>query len=327
MARLSERQKEIIRNRVSRRRAIRKFKAPVFPDMIIMEYGKAINKEVDKIDSLIKEILVPELDRIVSTKDSRFDITKEEIKKAAGVALVALLVAKVKSAFYGESLSADQEPRQTLFSKVAKRISEPFIKRADKFQKDRFVAEFERQTGTRPIESQIDVKEFIDDATRKNVSLIKTIPQKYLGQVQTLVENAVGRGQLASEVTKELKNIKDKIKDNSRFIARDQISKLTGVINEARQRKLGVEEYIWRTMQDSRVRSLANTSGRSDHKRLEGTIQRWDSPPVTIFSGKLAGSRAHPRQDPGCRCEAQPVYDEITGINHPDTVEARKKSA
>jgi uncharacterized protein with gpF-like domain len=77
-------------------------------------------------------------------------------------------------------------------------------------------------------------------------------------------------------------------------------------------------------MQDSRVRSFANSSGASDHKRLEGTIHKWSQPPVTVFRGKRAGETNHPGEDINCRCLSQPVFDEITGIDHPETIKARK---
>ncbi len=327
MTKLSESQKNKIKNRVSRRRKARPFKAPTFPDMIVMEYGKAINREINKLDKLIKEILVPELPRITNTKNERLDITNDELKKLTGIALTSALVAKIKSKFYGEILDVDQEPSQRIFSRSIKKLVKPFIKRADKFQEAKFIAEFEKQTGTKPLEKQINVDVFLDEAFARNVNLIKTLPSKHLSDVVTLVDNAVQRGQLSGDVVKELTKIKAKTKDRSRLIARDQIAKLIGVTNEARQRKLGVSEYIWLTMQDSRVRSLSNSGGSSDHKRLEGTIQSWSRPPVTVFKGKRAGERHHPGEDINCRCIAQPVYDEITGIEHKDTIEARKRTA
>lgn len=332
MAKVNRSQQKKIRKRVQNRRVTRPFEGPDFPDMIVLEYGKAIIKEINKIDKLVKEILLPKLSEITNTKNERLDssirvdVSQEQINKLAGVALVGALITKMKQIFYGEILEVNEEPSQKTFAKVAKRIAEPFLNRADKFQKDKFVSEFKRQTGTEPIENQLNVDKFVNDATRKNVSLIKTIPQQYFGQIQTVVENAVDRGQLTRDVKKELLNINGNNKTRARLVARDQVAKLTGVINEARQRQIGVEEYIWRTMQDQRVRSFSNTSGASDHERLNGTIQKWSNPPVTVFSGKRAGERHHPGEDIACRCLAQPVYDKITGIDHPETIEARKKT-
>lgn len=57
----------------------------------------------------------------------------------------------------------------------------------------------------------------------------------------------------------------------------------------------GAESYVWTTRRDERVRAL--------HRLLEGTIQRWDDPPlsgVPAFFG-------HPGEPGGCRCTAFPI--------------------
>jgi len=142
-----------------------------------------------------------------------------------------------------------------------------------------------------------------------------------------LTEEAVRKGELTPALQKKIRELSGASKNRARLIAREQVAKLMGNIEEARQRNLGVNRYIWNTRQDARVRSFANTKGQSDHKRLEGTIQKWTNPPVTTFKGKLAGERTHPGQAIQCRCWSQPVYDEITKVAHPDTVAATTKSA
>lgn len=305
------------------------FAKPNFPDKIVQDYGKAIIKEINLIDKLIKEILYPQLDKITNTKSERLDSTIRldlELKKLAGVALVSELIRRVKSKFYGEFLSEDEEPTQRLFTRSARKTSRTFLDRTKEFTEKKFVSEFKRQTGTEPLPNHLNVEEFVKDATRKNIALIKTVPQQYFNKIQTLVEEAVNRGQLTREVKEELLNIRETTKNSARLIARDQVGKLVSVTNEARQKNLGVTHYIWRTMRDSRVRSISNTNGASDHARLEGTLIAWNNPPVTVFKGKRAGERHHAGTDIQDRCFAQPVYDHITGIEHPDTKAARKKS-
>jgi SPP1 gp7 family putative phage head morphogenesis protein len=329
VAKISKTHKKRIRKKVDTRRKTRPFKEPDFPDTIVLEYGKALVKEVNKIDELVKEILIPQLNKITNTKNERLDSTIRldfDLKKLAGVALVAELIRRIKSKFYGEVIQEDQEPNQRLFSKSARRLSNKFLKRGDQFQEKKFTIEFERQTGTLPLDKQLNVQEFMDEALARNVNLIKTIPAKHFSDLSTLVDNAVRKGELSTTLKKKIIDVSKATKKRARFIARDQIGKLVGDFNEVRQRNVGVEEYIWRTMGDSRVRSLSNTNGVSDHKHLDGTIQKWSKPPVVVFSGKRAGERHHPKSDFGCRCEAQPVYDAITGIDHPETIKARKKT-
>jgi SPP1 gp7 family putative phage head morphogenesis protein len=305
------------------------FAKPTFPNSIVQDYGKAIIKEVNLIDNLIKEILYPQLDKITNTKSERLDSTVRldiELKKLAGVDLVVELIRRIKSKFYGELIPDGQEPTQRLFTKSARRIAKTFMTRTEEFTEKKFVAEFENQTGTKPLARDLNVDIFLDESIARNVNLIKTLPNRYLSQVTDLVTDAVSKGQLTREVRKELFKIKETTKNSARLLARDQISKLTGVLNESRLRKLGVKEYIWRTVNDSRVRSLSNTNGVSSHAYLEGTLHKWSSDPVVVFKGKRAGTRHAPTEDFQCRCHAQGVYDDITGIEHPETKAARKKS-
>jgi hypothetical protein len=57
----------------------------------------------------------------------------------------------------------------------------------------------------------------------------------------------------------------------------------------------GAGEYVWTTRLDERV--------RHGHALLEGTVQRWSTPPVT---DPRTGYRAHPGEPKNCRCVAYP---------------------
>ena len=61
------------------------------------------------------------------------------------------------------------------------------------------------------------------------------------------------------------------------------------VINQLRQQDLGIEKYIWRSRDDSKV--------RDSHADFDDQVFRWDQPP--------AGG--HPGQAHNCRCVAEPV--------------------
>ena len=60
-----------------------------------------------------------------------------------------------------------------------------------------------------------------------------------------------------------------------------------GLINEIRQRELGIEQYTWETVGDERV--------RAGHAARDGRVFRWDS------------DDEHPGEAPNCRCSARPV--------------------
>lgn len=62
-----------------------------------------------------------------------------------------------------------------------------------------------------------------------------------------------------------------------------------GLINELRQRGLGIRQYVWRSRDDGRVRSA--------HAAHDDQVFSWDNPPES----------GHPGQAFNCRCFAEPV--------------------
>lgn len=80
-------------------------------------------------------------------------------------------------------------------------------------------------------------------------------------------------------------------RSHAELIARDQLQKLHGKINEARQTAAGVESYRWRGELDDRE--------RPEHVAREGVRYLWSAPP---FDG-------HPGEPINCRCVAEAILD------------------
>jgi len=127
---------------------------------------------------------------------------------------------------------------------------------------------------------------------KQNASLIKTIPERFLRDTQNIIFQNYRDGVSPKATTEQIMKKFKVMKSNAKRIARDQISKLNGQIAEERQKnQAGLEEYIWRTVRDSRV--------RKEHKAREGKTYRWDSPP----------KGGHPGTEINCRCYAEPKLD------------------
>jgi len=62
-----------------------------------------------------------------------------------------------------------------------------------------------------------------------------------------------------------------------------------GLINQLRQEDLGIEQYIWRSQDDAKV--------RDSHAAYDDRVFRWDNPP----------EGGHPGEAHNCRCYAEPV--------------------
>lgn len=65
-----------------------------------------------------------------------------------------------------------------------------------------------------------------------------------------------------------------------------------GLINELRQRGLGIRQYVWRSRDDGKV--------RSSHAQYDDQVFSWDDPP----------EGGHPGQAFNCRCHAEPYVQD-----------------
>lgn len=101
----------------------------------------------------------------------------------------------------------------------------------------------------------------------------------------------------AEELAKKIRAVTQMEVRRAELIARDQVLRAYGRMQEVRQKAAGIKSYVWTTVKDSRVRHA--------HEILEGTVQVWSSPPVA----HKKGFRAHPGQIFRCRCTPYPILD------------------
>lgn len=133
-------------------------------------------------------------------------------------------------------------------------------------------------------------KAMFKQETRKY--LIKIYDDHFM-QAETLIFDGLRFGDSQRTLAKKLMELKTMKRSKANLIARDQVSKLNGQINKIRQTKLGITDFIWNTVGDSRV--------RSEHREHEGKKYSW--------SKGAAGN--YPGRDIQCRCTADAVlkYD------------------
>lgn len=128
----------------------------------------------------------------------------------------------------------------------------------------------------------------------ENTSLITTIPSDMLSHVDRLMQRGITSGMPVEQLRGEIVGRFDISVRHARVIARDQVGKLFGQINRVRQRALGVDDFIWETAGDERV--------RDEHIVLNGKRFSWaEGAPVEGMPGE-------PIQ---CRCTGQPVLDKL----------------
>jgi SPP1 gp7 family putative phage head morphogenesis protein len=182
------------------------------------------------------------------------------------------------------------EKSKPLIERIMKRVSDKnFI---------RWSKQVEAATNKRvilalnPFHSEPWLDLFMSERVAENVRLIKDIGTQSASKMQQILEDGIRSGKSTRELVKELQTTFDYGKKRAKLIARDQIGKHNGLLNELRQKNAGVDEYIWSTSKDERVRST--------HRVREGQTFKWSDPP----------SDGHPGQSIQCRCSALPVFPE-----------------
>lgn len=171
------------------------------------------------------------------------------------------------------------------FSKAVQKRSDADLKKI--LKKSGIAVEFKL---TKPM------KEILSSIVNENVTLIKSIPQQYLNQVEGATYRAVSAGRDLEELFKAVQNTHQVTKKRAELIARDQNNKATGQLQKVRYEELGIEEAIWR-------HSHAGRDKRPSHVKNDGQKYRvaegWYDPDEKqyITPGYLIN----------CRCYSVPI--------------------
>lgn len=164
--------------------------------------------------------------------------------------------------------------------------------------------------GVNPILQDKALEPRVASFVEENVSLIKTIPNRFFEELEGIVRRGIESGQSTRKMTAQIMDRYKVSKGVARRIARDQTNKFNGRLTEERQRQAGVGRYTWSSANDSRVRGRPGgkyPKARPSHWALNGKVFSWDKPPV---SG-VKGERQHPGEPIECRCVALPVLDDF----------------
>ena len=172
------------------------------------------------------------------------------------------------------------------------------VRRLEGYHRARLISTFRSALAVdiRPLLVESGMREAMEARIAENVRLIKTIPQATPISLrhrvtQTFLDVPFDQQRLSAVLRDEFGAQGHTL----RRITRDQTSKSIGQFTRIRHQQLGIREYKWRTKQDERV--------RPSHEALDGTTQRYDSPP----------SVGNPGEDIQCRCVPIPVIPEAMG--------------
>lgn len=111
--------------------------------------------------------------------------------------------------------------------------------------------------------------------------------QRLRDMVRRNVETGSRRNELREMIMYEWGVAKNK----AAFWARQETSLLLSKYTKTRWQSSGVNRYKWSSSKDERT--------REDHRRLDGKVFSFDSPPIV---NRKTGKRANPGEDYNCRC-------------------------
>lgn len=133
----------------------------------------------------------------------------------------------------------------------------------------------------------------------ENVSLIKSIPQRYFTDIQGAVMRSITTGNGLQDLVPAIQKTNGVALRRARIIAADQTRKAYSDLNFERMAKIGVKEFEW-------VHSGGGDHPRELHLDMDGKIYRMDNLPII---DDKTGERGIPGQLINCRCTMTPVID------------------
>jgi len=260
--------------------AVKKPKRQVYPLNVERKYLKELLPLISALDRIRKQMM-PKLEAVLAkanflrpTSDSSTlneDTFSDDLKFIIDAGLSQFLV----------EYSDD----------VLKVIALKIARSVNLFNETQFDKTIMESLGVNPFASEPWLAQEMEAFVADNVALIKTIPSQFFGSIQGIVSDGARSGKNMQDITADLQKRTGVAKSRAKFIARDQVSKFNGDLNQLRQKNVGINSYIWSTSLDERV--------RPSHAAKEGKKFSWDNPP---------NDTGHPGEDYNCRCVAIPVF-------------------
>jgi SPP1 gp7 family putative phage head morphogenesis protein len=296
--------REAVKKKFGRKRLLVSKVTPHYPQNLEREYIRVVNSYMALFRTALAEHL-PNIRALLEQGDIRTDAADDDPERTAGAPRTGAEIAafdtaiekalgKIRNNFAEKQGLFDLQKRVEKLARLTRKLTVREWKRVVK-----------RTLGIDIMDdyyNDVKFQQIFDKWVADNVGLIKTIPHETLGKMREVVNGGYLRGATTKEIAREIQQSYDINKSHAQFIARDQMAKLNADITREQQQDAGINEYVWRTVNDRRVRTR--------HRELNGERFKYNAPP--IVDGKT-GRRANPGQDYQCRCVALPVFD-IEGV-------------
>lgn len=250
--------------------------APVKPPIAIgLEYQRELLKLVRKLNKEIYDVL--------SNKYSDMEnvIAKDENP-------VFQMEVKMKQIF---------ERYSALFKKTGQSLAEKFIHAIDRFDYRHMKKELAKHSLTiRPDANYIGALNVNKALIADNVSLIVGLSEKQYQQIHGDIMRSIANGGDLQQIEKDLRKRGIQTEKRAKFIARDQLFKATGAIDNQRMLDNGITKAIWKHSHGDKV-------PRPSHLAADGKV--FDTAKGCLIDGKYI----YPKQEINCTCYAVPFIE------------------
>ena len=188
-----------------------------------------------------------------------------------------------------------------LFGRAAKPLAEKMVTGAEKASSTALHGSLAKLSGGLSLKTKVmgsNLNAIYTASVAENVSLIKSISQQYLKQVEGAVMRSITTGNGLQDLVPALEKYQGQTHRRAKNIALDQTRKAYNSINRGRMQAIGVKEFMWH-------HSGGGAHPREDHIEMDGEIYSFDDLPV-VDQG--TGERGIPGQAPNCKCTMSPVF-------------------
>ena len=153
--------------------------------------------------------------------------------------------------------------------------------------------QMESALGINPLVYEPKLEAVLQAFVVENVDLIKSLNGEVLDKSTKIIKTGVTQGLSRGEISGQLQDLVGLGTRRANLIARDQVGKFYGQLTKQRHKEIGIEEFIWTTANDDKV--------RDSHEILDGETFTWEKGADGIYPGS----------EIQCRCIAQAVLTDI----------------
>ena len=182
------------------------------------------------------------------------------------------------------------------FDAIALQIAKRFVARTLKYTDTTMALQLKAADFTIQWKLTAEMNNALQAVIGGNVSLIKSIAEQHLSDVEGVVMRSVAKGGDLYSMSKELQQRYAITKRRAALIARDQNSKAISTMVKVRQEEIGVKQAMWR-------HSHAGREPRASHIAADKKL-------YDVSKGMLIdGEYIYPGEKINCRCTSRAVFE------------------